>query len=329
MSVYNGGSYLREAIESILRQSFVDFEFIIINDGSTDDSEKIIQSFKDNRIVYISNGSNIGLIASLNKGLKTAKGLYIARMDADDVSMPNRLEMQVQKFKENPNAIVVGSDYYLLSGTKLSYIRNIENSDYNKAVLIFSPCFCHPTVMMTNIFSEKNIYYDKSFTHAEDYKLWIDLFAFGDFLNVNEPLLKYRSHNSQISSKNRETQSGISEKIREEFCKRLNFELNPEQFETLNFIGNNRFITSPEKLHQIENCLLELKDQNARHKIFNEHSFNIFLHKFWFDSCGNSNIGLGAYSIYSKSMLSKLTRVNLDQKSKLLTKCLLRKFKVG
>jgi glycosyltransferase involved in cell wall biosynthesis len=329
MSVYNGGNYLPEAIESILKQTFTDFEFIIINDGSTDASENIIKLFTDERIVYINNEKNSGLIDSLNSGLKIAKGKYIARMDADDMAIDTRLELQVQKFKENPNAIVVGSDYYLLSGTKLTYIKNTNDSDYNKAVLFFSPCFCHPTVMMKNVFNEKNIFYDWDFKHAEDYKLWTDLFLLGDFLNVDKALLKYRSHETQISTKNKETQLNISKKIRANFCKKLNFNLSDEQSEILNFIGNNIFITNVDELNKIENCLLQLKTENSKHKTFNENSFNIFLHKFWLDSCGNSNIGLAAYSIYSKSVLSKVTKVSLDQKSKLLTKCLLRKFRAG
>ena len=327
MSVYNAGNYLPEAIESILKQTFTDFEFIIINDGSTDASENIIKLYKDERIVYINNEKNVGLIDSLNSGLKIAKGQYIARMDADDIAIDNRIELQLQKFKENPNAIVVGSDYYLLSGSKLKYIKNTNDSDYNKAVLFFSPCFCHPTVMMKNVFNEKNIFYDWDSKHAEDYKLWTDLFSLGDFLNVDKALLKYRSHETQISAQNKEAQLKISKNIRAAFCKKLNFNLSEEQFETLNFIGNNTFITSAEELTKIENCLLQLKSENAKQKTFNENSFNIFLHKFWADSCCNTNVGLAAYSIYTKSLLSKVTKVSLDQKSKLLTKCLLRRFR--
>lgn len=329
MSVYNGGSFLPDAIESILKQTFSDFEFIIINDGSTDASENIIKLYKDERIVYINNESNQGLITSLNNGLKVAKGKYIARMDADDISIDNRLELQVQKFIDNPNAIVVGSDYYLLSGTKLSYIKNTNDSDYNKAVLFFSPSFCHPTVMMKNVFNEKDIFYNWDYKHAEDYKLWTDLFSLGEFLNVDKALLKYRSHDTQISTKNKEAQLNVSKKIREGFCKKLNFSLSEEQLATLNLIGSNAFIKSNEELIKIENCLLELKAQNEIHKTFKENSFNIFLHKFWADSCGNSNIGLAAYRIYTKSILAKVSKVTLVQKSKLFTKCLLRKFRIS
>lgn len=327
MSVFNGEQYLHEAIESILSQTYTDFEFIIINDGSTDSSDKIILSFRDKRIVYIDNNANLGLIESLNKGLRASKGKYIARMDADDIALPERLKLQVQTFGENPNAIMIGSDYYSLTPKKLKHIKNRNNSDYQKAVLLFSPCFCHPTVMMKNIFTEKNIFYDKNYVHAEDYKLWTELSFLGEFLNVKEPLLKYRSHSTQVSSNNKENQLLISRRIREEFCKKLNFSLSEKQFEILNTIGDNIFITSIEVLNEVESCLLHLKEQNKLQKAFSENSFNIFLHKFWFDSCGYTNLGLAAYSRYSRSMLSKVTKVTLDKKSRLLTKCLIRKFK--
>ncbi len=327
MSVFNGEHYLHEAIESILSQTYTDFEFIIINDGSTDSTDKIITSFNDKRIVYLNNNANIGLIESLNRGLRASKGKFIARMDADDIALPERLKLQVQTFGENQNAIVVGSDYYSLTPKKLKHIKNRNNSDYQKAVLLFSPCFCHPTVMMKNIFSEKNIFYNKEYVHAEDYKLWTELCFLGEFLNVKEPLLKYRSHGSQVSSNNKQSQLLISRRIREQFCERLNFKLSKEQFDTLNTIGNNVFITSMEILDEIESCLLHLKEQNKQQKAFSESSFNIFLHKFWFDSCGYTNLGLSAYSRYSRSMLSKVTKVTLDKKSRLLTKCLIRKFK--
>ena len=118
MSVYNGEKYLKEAIKSILGQSFKDFEFIIINDGSIDKTEKIIKVFNDKRIVLI-NQENIGLTKSLNNGLKLAQGDYIARMDADDVALSYRLEKQVKFLDSNPHIFLVGSSCYLINESNL------------------------------------------------------------------------------------------------------------------------------------------------------------------------------------------------------------------
>ena len=107
MPVYNGEKYLQQAIESILKQTFTDFEFLIINDGSTDNSENIILSYDDSRIRYIKNEENLRLIRTLNKGIELAKGKYIARMDCDDISLPYRFEKQLKEFQNNPHLDMV------------------------------------------------------------------------------------------------------------------------------------------------------------------------------------------------------------------------------
>lgn len=327
MSVYNGEKYLKEAIESVLNQTYADFEFIIINDGSTDNSLSIINYFSDSRIILINNEGNKGLIYSLNKGIEVSKGNFIARMDSDDICMLDRFHLQVKSFNDNPNAIIVGSDYYQLNGENQTYIKNINDSDYQKATLLFSTCFCHPTVMMKNIFKKENVFYNENYIHAEDYKLWTDLAFKGKFLNINKPLLKYRHHESQISNTKNDTQLRISKMIRADFLKKLNFSLSENQFLTLNIIGDNVFITTVELLLKIENCLLQLKKQNHKSSFFNQISFNSFLNKFWLDSCGNTNLGFKAYSIYSNSDLSKLISYSIKDRTKLLIKCLIRKFK--
>ena len=327
MSVYNGEKYLGEAIESVLKQTYSNFEFIIINDGSVDKSLSIIQSYIDKRLVVINNDRNNGLIYSLNKGLQIAKGEYIARMDADDICLPVRLELQVNEFLKNQDALVIGSDYYLLNGDKNTYIRNSNDSDFQKAVLLFAPCFCHPTVMMKNVFREKNIFYDKDYIHAEDYKLWTDLYSLGTFLNVNKPLLKYRHHSSQISNQKNESQLSISKSIRKQYIQKLGFTLSDSQFETLNVIGNNVFIRTIEELKNVEGCLLHLKVQNKLHKTFSEISFNKFLYKFWLDSCGNSSLGMSAYRSFFFSEISGYANLSFMDKNIFLLKCLIRKFK--
>ena len=123
MPVYNGEKYLKEAITSILLQTFDDFEFLIINDGSSDASVDIIQSFRDPRIRLVHNDTNIGLIATLNKGLKLAHGKYVARMDQDDISLPRRLEKQTYFMDNNPDVGVCGTWIKLFMG--LDYIKNI------------------------------------------------------------------------------------------------------------------------------------------------------------------------------------------------------------
>lgn len=327
MPVYNGEIYLREAIDSILKQSYKHFEFLIVNDGSTDGTEQIITSYTDKRIVYIKNENNLGVIESLNKGIFHAKGNYIARMDADDIAGPHRLLEQVNVFKKYPKVIVAGTDYYILNKSSLSHIRNYGDSDYSKTMLLFAPCFCHPTVMIRNMFRETGLSYEKSYVHAEDYKLWTVLSFHGQFYNINKPLLKYRSHGSQISVGYRNTQLTISERIRKEYLTDLGFKFSESQFEVHNYIGNNDFIRSYTILMQIESWLSELVRQNIERQIIPAASFNAAIHKFWIDSCGNTNLGWYALHSYFRSGLSGLCAVSVADKIKLPVKCIVRKFR--
>lgn len=324
MPAYNSGAYIKGAMESVFSQSYRFFEFIVINDGSTDATEHIIQSFADKRLVYIKNETNLGLVKSLNKGIAAAKGQFIARMDADDVCLPTRLEEQIALFETRPEAIVVGSDYYLMNGDKLTISKNINDSDYSKTLLLFTPCFCHPTVMMKNT---PEINYEEEFVHAEDFRLWTQLASSGAFYNVNKPLLKYRTHNAQVSFNNRQTQLQISARIRKDYLNKLGFTYTNAQFSIHNLIGNNQFITSVEELNNIRLWLEELVNQNERIKKIESQSFKKAIHKFWIDSCGYSNLGLNAYRLYFTSSLAVSVPVNLSVKLKLFAKCVLRRFR--
>ena len=150
MAVYNGEKFLEEAIGSILKQTFLNFEFIIIDDGSEDTSLKIIKNFKDKRISILENNKNIGLSASLNKGIKLSKGKYIARMDADDISLPERLEKQYNFMERNPNIGIVGTGYDLIneSGERMGTYIYPDNPVTIHWKLLTGPVFPHPTVML-------------------------------------------------------------------------------------------------------------------------------------------------------------------------------------
>jgi len=325
MSAYNASAHLKAAIDSILAQSFSAFEFIIVNDGSSDSTEEIIKSYKDKRIVYVKNEKNLGLIKSLNKGLEIATGKYIARMDADDIALPTRLSEQRTVFLER-TVVAVGSNYYLLEGEKLSLHKNLNDSDYQKTVLLFATCFCHPTVMMKNIFKEKAIRYDENFKHTEDYRLWTELSFYGEFYNIDKPLLKYRSHSAQVSNQNRATQFEVSSKVRRDYLLKRGFVFSEQEFEVHNSIGNNKVIRSKESLIMIEKWLTSLVVQNESLESITSTAFNKAIHKFWIDSCGNSALGILAFRMYFQSGLSTVTPVSSLETIRLLLKCIVRKF---
>jgi glycosyltransferase involved in cell wall biosynthesis len=205
MSVYNEKTeWMRESVDSILNQTFSDFEFIIINDNPTRiENSLLLEEYrkKDSRIIILANEQNMGLTKSLNKGIKTAKGKYIARMDADDISLPERFEKQINVMENNPNIIVCGSKIKAFGERKNKYHVQIpEKSDDIKVLFIKQNCIPHSTVIIRkDILIKNHILYNEKYIYAQDYKLWTDLYDFGDFYNIQEVLLFYRASKSHIT----------------------------------------------------------------------------------------------------------------------------------
>ena len=228
MSVYNAELYLEDAIESILNQTYKDFEFIIINDGSTDSSLEIIKKYskKDERIIVVSR-DNKGIVYSLNEGIRLAKGEYIARMDADDISLDFRFEQQLNFIKKN-SLDICGGSYLLIN--EVGNIRglNIVTSSHIFCTLsmMFGVPFAHPSVLISKKFLvDNNLEYGQSsYKRAEDYDLWVRMHKAGAFFgNVNEVVLKYRITKNSLSIQNRNKIISESRKIRLDFAKKLHF----------------------------------------------------------------------------------------------------------
>ena len=200
MPVYNGVQHLREAIESILGQTFRDYEFLIINDGSTDASESIIRSYDDPRIRLVNNETNLKLIATLNKGLGLARGEYVARMDCDDISLPERLQKQLSFLDSNSSVAIVGSWCRTIGGEKTKLLRYPQNRDKLKCSLLFGSPLAHPTVIFRReLFQRHAFWYDPAFLHAEDYELWVRVAESFDLGMLPEVLLRYRVHEGQVT----------------------------------------------------------------------------------------------------------------------------------
>ena len=191
MSVYNDEKYLKQAIDSILNQTFNDFEFLIIDDGSTDDSSRIIESYSDPRIKLIKNEVNIKLSNSLNKGLALARGEYVARMDSDDISLPNRLMEQIRFMDTNKDVAICGS-YIRIIGTNKIWKYPLSPEDCFGG-LLFNSILAHPSVMMRRkFFIDNNFLYNPEFIRCEDYELWTRIALSGKISNINKTLVCYR-----------------------------------------------------------------------------------------------------------------------------------------
>ena len=204
LPVYNAEAYVREAVESILAQTFTDFELIIINDGSTDGSEAILRELaaRDTRIVLVER-PNGGLVLALNDGLEMARADLIARMDADDVAMPERFAFQHARMVEEPELAVLGSFIRVMNKAgNVIRLREYPLTPKAAARHVEKDCpVIHPAVMMRRDAVLEAGGYRKAFLHAEDYELWLRMIDLGYAIaNLSQPLLNYRVHDANVSA---------------------------------------------------------------------------------------------------------------------------------
>ena len=199
----NAERYISEAIESVLNQTFEDYELIIVNDGSTDRTEDIILDYQkmDPRIIYLKNEENLRICRTLNRGLEAARGDYIARMDADDWSYPARLEKQLDYMRNNPDVVLVGSFIHVADGDmNVLNTRSYPLTDREiRSTLLKYSTFAHPVVMYKRQEALKCGKYDPSLYDSEDYDFYFRIGRHGKFANLPETLLKLRTHKKSVS----------------------------------------------------------------------------------------------------------------------------------
>lgn len=201
MPVYNAEKYLKNAIESVLSQTYDKFVFLIINDGSRDDSEKIILSYSDERIKYIKNEKNLGIVKTLNKGLELVKTRYLARMDADDVCDKRRLELQIKEMEENPEIALLGTWAELINedGNVIGELTPFVEDKQIKTALLFSNIFVHSSVMIRqSVLKENGWQYNINHKAVEDYGLWLKISFKYNVKILPQKLLKYRLNTNGI-----------------------------------------------------------------------------------------------------------------------------------
>lgn len=238
LPMYNAAKYIKECVDSILAQTYSDFELLIIDDGSTDDSVIIVETYKDPRIRLIRNSHDF--IASLNKGMTESHGKYIARMDADDKMKPHRLARQVEVMERKPEIVLCCSYMQRMGGTDI-YNAGIKGRfPHFKSLLLVGNFISHPTTMMRKDYLKTNVLnYRNGYPYAEDYKLWTEIALLGGGLYiVPEPLIDYRVSDSQVSRKHHEVQAASALKIRNELLAYLiTHEAGKYQQEVLNLFN--------------------------------------------------------------------------------------------
>jgi glycosyltransferase involved in cell wall biosynthesis len=316
MPVYNGERFLFEAIESILNQSYKDIELIVIDDGSTDRSVEIINSFESPKLNFIQNKKNLGVCETRNKGFKLARGEYIALMDADDISVNDRIKKQVLFMEENKEYGLISANYESFRehpfGVKRSVKRLLNNSEQILAYLLFTNVICCPCSMIrTNIISDNNLYFDTTLQMSEDFDLWKRISAVTKITNINEVLLKYRKHTTNSTKKRSILNRDFTKVIQKSFD---TFDINIRDLFNENFKLKNvkSFIC-------LNKYLEDILEKNKKTNKYNE--------KYLSESCSNliywmflKHIDIFGYNLYTQiktNFLFENSKLSKQQKIKL------------
>jgi glycosyltransferase involved in cell wall biosynthesis len=305
MSVYNGASYLRESVDSILKQIFTDFEFIIIDDGSTDQTAKILDGYTDSRIVRIKNEKKIGLAASLNKGIALACGEYIARMDADDISLPERLEKQIHFMQNHPEVDICGS-WVQLIGKQTGIIWEYPCTyDEIYATMLFSCAIAHPSVIIRACtIRQHELLYDTHADYTEDYDLWSRALPLVRFANLPEALLQYRLHGANTDDLYANKKHEGRALIYSRFLSRLNIEYTQNDLLFHQKIGTYQYSQDYIFVQNAHSWFEKILSANTRVKLIPSSALEAELGNRWAQICGFSQEK--PYHIFLKILTSPL-----------------------
>lgn len=324
MPVYKGDEYLSEAVDSILNQTFPDFEFIIICDDPTEETRCILDKYqqKDSRIkIYYQKRQ--GLVNSLNRGFSLATGEYIARMDADDISLPIRFQKQVEFMDNSPEIGICGTWVKTIGEIPRHVWKHPCDHETIKSRMLFETVIAHPSIIARKeIFSKKGFAYIQGEVYAEDYGLWVRAAKEIKLANIPKILIHYRIHES-TSDKSR--QRSVANNIRLAQIRELGINPTKEEFEVHEAlscyeIGHNRKL-----ILQVSFWLEKLINANLEMKIYPEPAFSAVLGHYWYHACNASTyLGLDSWDLFNESKLSKSICLSPVQKIKFIIKSIVK-----
>ncbi|HVN40476.1 MAG TPA: glycosyltransferase [Myxococcota bacterium] len=304
LPVYEGREHLPAAIESILGQSFRDFELLVIDDGSSDGSADVVAACHDPRVRCVRNDRNLGVAASLNRGLELARGEIVARMDADDTSLPERLRRQVEFLDANPEIGACGAWTVTTGrreGVRIEYPTRAEDV---RCGLIFDPTLAHPTVCLRRAWFERSgLRYDEGYVHAEDYDLWCRASACFPLANLGEVLLRYRVHDASVSERYRAAQQASVARIHRQLLAEMG--LSPTDDELV-IHGGGRVGEPVPPLAETERWLQTLLEANRACGRYPEPAFGRLVGRRWLRAAnGATGQGQSTWARFARSPLSR------------------------
>jgi glycosyltransferase involved in cell wall biosynthesis len=322
MPVYNGEAFIREAIDSILSQSFSDFEFLIIDDGSTDASVEIIGSYAEPRIHLVQNGKRLGLVESLNEGFELARGEYVARMDCDDISLPQRLARQVTFLDGHAQVGLCGTWVKTIGEAAGDVWRYPTDPEIIRCRLLFESVIAHPSVMMRRrLFGKAGLSYNPLYTRAQDYELWVRSAKTFALANIAPVLLIRRVHSDQVGTRDRAEQRQSSMRIRMAQIEELGIRPTKLELELHQSLSMWEFRASEEFIMRAEDWLQKLRLANMKSSLYPEPAFSQVLGERWFAICSAAaQLGRWTFDTFWRSPLSRAASLSWKNKLKLLVK---------
>ena len=288
MPVYNAERHLREAVSSILAQTFCDFEFLIVDDGSNDGTREILGSFTDARIIVLHLPENRGVVGALNAGLDIARGRYIARMDADDVALPHRLARQVEFMEAHPDIGVCGTWFTMQGDMRNTVVRHPTTHQAIMEQLLHVGCVLgHPTVMIrTQALGSRR--YRSIYRHAEDYGLWAEMAGSARFANLPEVCLQYRSHGAQISVRHARSQGEVTQRIRAQLICSVDDRCTAEQRAAIESLAVGIQPLHADAVSSTGRALKRLLQANRACARFKARPYERLLATLWYRACFRS-----------------------------------------
>jgi glycosyltransferase involved in cell wall biosynthesis len=306
MPVFNSELFVAEAIESILNQTFKDFEFLILDDTSTDKSSRIIKDFEqqDSRIKVYQNEKNLGVVESRNKLISLSKGKYIAWLDSDDIAFEKRLEKQINFLEAHPEIGMAGAFPIIIdeNGNKIRKWQFETDPQKLKIELFFHSPFLSSSVMIRKSRLPQD-FYDSKFPVAEDFDLYSKISEYSEIANIAKFLVKYRINSKGLSKSNTEKMEQLSIQVIKEHAERLGIKLEENTIKDLRKAKKTSKIAL-EEIAEIESSLISLKNLLSKNNYFDKKAVNGVIQKYWFEACRKSTYnGLKILGIFFKSVL--------------------------
>jgi glycosyltransferase involved in cell wall biosynthesis len=325
MTVYNGETYLRETIDSILGQSFTNYKFLILDNASTDGSREIISSYNDSRIHLEELTQDIGQIGALNRGLDLIDTQYIARIDADDISLPHRFERQVTFMDAHPEIGISGTYAQAFEGSRQENWQWPCDHDDIRVHLMFDSCLAHPSVIMrTALLNQHKLRYNPDSGHSEDWELWQVAATHFNLANIPEVHLKYRLHAQNESKRIQHLLEKTTQRLDTQSLAPLHLNNHPLRpiHRAVSFLTYNAANRGPQFLDQVVQWFNELTMANHRYNVYNPDALHWFLQKRLFAVLHHNTIyRIPAMKVFFKEKIYK--QVGLFQSGKFILKVFL------